>query len=179
MKLITSFYLPTTPHTTGKDNDMYGHVNNAVYYSFFDTCVNHFLINAAIGKRCHRTRDRKSMHVQRAFGLPGNPRHRPPRRQGWQFVNTVGMCSFSGRHGTKRRAWVLCARFREFCKQTHGVNTGANPGRCDTTASVINAGMKYKARRMIRLVLLFETRISPPGTGPTPLCISPVYGYTR
>eukprot|EP00475_Leptophrys_vorax_P009727 TRINITY_DN16438_c0_g1_i1.p1 TRINITY_DN16438_c0_g1~~TRINITY_DN16438_c0_g1_i1.p1 ORF type:complete len:166 (-),score=42.67 TRINITY_DN16438_c0_g1_i1:105-548(-) len=26
------------------DNDMYGHVNNVVYYSFFDTIVNHFLI---------------------------------------------------------------------------------------------------------------------------------------
>ena len=26
---------------------MYGHVNNAVYYAYFDTCVNHFLINEA------------------------------------------------------------------------------------------------------------------------------------
>jgi acyl-CoA thioester hydrolase len=26
------------------DNDVYGHVNNVVYYSWFDTVVNHFLV---------------------------------------------------------------------------------------------------------------------------------------
>src|SRR5277367_5784491 len=30
--------------TRWMDNDVYGHVNNVVYYSFFDTAVNHFLI---------------------------------------------------------------------------------------------------------------------------------------
>jgi acyl-CoA thioester hydrolase len=29
------------------DNDHYGHVNNVAYYSFFDTAVNGFLIQAA------------------------------------------------------------------------------------------------------------------------------------
>jgi acyl-CoA thioester hydrolase len=28
------------------DNDVYGHVNNVVYYSYFDTAVNGFLIDA-------------------------------------------------------------------------------------------------------------------------------------
>jgi acyl-CoA thioester hydrolase len=28
------------------DNDVYGHVNNVVYYSFFDTAVNGYLIEA-------------------------------------------------------------------------------------------------------------------------------------
>jgi acyl-CoA thioester hydrolase len=28
------------------DNDVYGHVNNVVYYSFFDTAVNRYLIEA-------------------------------------------------------------------------------------------------------------------------------------
>ena len=28
------------------DNDVYGHVNNVVYYSFFDTAVNRYLIQA-------------------------------------------------------------------------------------------------------------------------------------
>ncbi|MBX3552050.1 MAG: acyl-CoA thioesterase [Pseudolabrys sp.] len=28
------------------DNDVYGHVNNVVYYSFFDTVVNRYLIEA-------------------------------------------------------------------------------------------------------------------------------------
>jgi acyl-CoA thioester hydrolase len=30
------------------DNDMYGHVNNAQYYSFFDTAVNRWLIEAGL-----------------------------------------------------------------------------------------------------------------------------------
>ena len=28
------------------DNDVYGHVNNVIYYAFFDTAVNQFLIEA-------------------------------------------------------------------------------------------------------------------------------------
>jgi len=30
------------------DNDVYGHVNNVVYYSFFDTAVNQFLIEEGV-----------------------------------------------------------------------------------------------------------------------------------
>ena len=33
-----------TISTRWMDNDVYGHVNNVVYYSFFDTAVNHYLI---------------------------------------------------------------------------------------------------------------------------------------
>ncbi|GAB3827367.1 thioesterase family protein [Kribbella italica] len=41
----------TFPHfhaitTRWKDNDVYGHVNNVEYYSFFDTVINEFLIRA-------------------------------------------------------------------------------------------------------------------------------------
>jgi acyl-CoA thioester hydrolase len=32
--------------TRWMDNDIYGHVNNVVYYSFFDTAVNRYLIEA-------------------------------------------------------------------------------------------------------------------------------------
>jgi acyl-CoA thioester hydrolase len=32
--------------TRWEDNDVYGHVNNVVYYSFFDTAVNRYLIHA-------------------------------------------------------------------------------------------------------------------------------------
>lgn len=32
--------------TRWKDNDVYGHVNNVEYYSFFDTVINSFLIGA-------------------------------------------------------------------------------------------------------------------------------------
>jgi acyl-CoA thioester hydrolase len=38
-----------TPITTRwMDNDVYGHVNNGVYYSFFDTAVNRTLIDAGV-----------------------------------------------------------------------------------------------------------------------------------
>lgn len=39
------YFLPIT--TRWADNDIYGHINNVVYYSFFDTAVNHFLIHHA------------------------------------------------------------------------------------------------------------------------------------
>jgi acyl-CoA thioester hydrolase len=32
--------------TRWKDNDVYGHVNNVEYYSFFDTVINEFLIRS-------------------------------------------------------------------------------------------------------------------------------------
>ena len=37
------YFLPIA--TRWMDNDTYGHVNNVVYYSYFDTVVNHFLID--------------------------------------------------------------------------------------------------------------------------------------
>ena len=32
--------------TRWMDNDLYGHINNVVYYSFFDTVINQYLIRA-------------------------------------------------------------------------------------------------------------------------------------
>ena len=34
-------------NTRWMDNDVYGHVNNVTYYSYFDTVVNHYLIEHA------------------------------------------------------------------------------------------------------------------------------------
>lgn len=34
--------------TRWMDNDVYGHVNNVVYYSYFDTAVNRLLIDAGV-----------------------------------------------------------------------------------------------------------------------------------
>ena len=36
------YVLPIT--TRWMDNDVYGHVNNVVYYSYFDTVINRYLI---------------------------------------------------------------------------------------------------------------------------------------
>ena len=35
----------TTIDTRWSDNDMYGHVNNAIYYNYIDSVVNKYLIN--------------------------------------------------------------------------------------------------------------------------------------
>lgn len=49
--------VPTTradyPHflsisTRWSDNDVYGHINNVVYYSYFDTVVNEYLLRAGV-----------------------------------------------------------------------------------------------------------------------------------
>lgn len=37
------YIVPIT--TRWSDNDIYGHVNNVAYYSYFDTAANHFLIH--------------------------------------------------------------------------------------------------------------------------------------
>lgn len=34
--------------TRWMDNDAYGHINNVVYYSYFDTAVNHYLLEAGV-----------------------------------------------------------------------------------------------------------------------------------
>ncbi|MFZ6750632.1 acyl-CoA thioesterase [Undibacterium sp. Ren11W] len=44
---LRSAYLHFQPITTRwHDNDIYGHVNNVVYYSYFDSAVNAYLIEA-------------------------------------------------------------------------------------------------------------------------------------
>ncbi|MBV9511111.1 MAG: acyl-CoA thioesterase [Caulobacteraceae bacterium] len=42
-------YVRFVPITTRwMDNDVYGHVNNVIYYAFFDTAVNQLLIEAGV-----------------------------------------------------------------------------------------------------------------------------------
>ncbi|VXB26530.1 thioesterase family protein [Aeromicrobium sp. 9AM] len=45
-RLRSDFTVLRTITTRWEDEDVYGHVNNVVYYSFFDTAVNGFLIEA-------------------------------------------------------------------------------------------------------------------------------------
>ncbi|CAM4567839.1 unnamed protein product, partial [Lepidochelys olivacea] len=42
-RAMYAYFLPI--QTRWQDNDQYGHVNNAAYYSYFDTIINHFLIS--------------------------------------------------------------------------------------------------------------------------------------
>ncbi|MCW2841872.1 MAG: 4-hydroxybenzoyl-CoA thioesterase [Aeromicrobium sp.] len=46
LRLRTAFPVLRTITTRWQDEDVYGHVNNVVYYSYFDTAVNGFLIDA-------------------------------------------------------------------------------------------------------------------------------------
>ena len=46
-RLRADFPVLRTISTRWEDEDIYGHVNNVVYYSFFDTAVNGFLIEAS------------------------------------------------------------------------------------------------------------------------------------
>ena len=40
----TDFVAFEEVHSRWNDNDVYGHINNVVYYAFFDTAVNRYLI---------------------------------------------------------------------------------------------------------------------------------------
>jgi acyl-CoA thioester hydrolase len=42
------YYYFQSMTTRWKDNDVYQHVNNAVYYSFFDTVVNNYLLETGV-----------------------------------------------------------------------------------------------------------------------------------
>lgn len=43
---LSAFPHSRTLQTRWADNDLYGHINNVVYYSYFDTVVNSYLIEA-------------------------------------------------------------------------------------------------------------------------------------
>ncbi|MDT0596223.1 acyl-CoA thioesterase [Glaciecola petra] len=45
--LLTDYPICIELDTRWMDNDIYGHVNNVVYYSYFDTIVNRYLIEKA------------------------------------------------------------------------------------------------------------------------------------
>ena len=74
----------TTIATRWMDNDLYGHVNNAVYYSFFDTVINNYLIGARRARylrRCaDRSRRRDTLQFSSSVGL-SRPDHRRPARR--------------------------------------------------------------------------------------------------
>ena len=44
LKIKKKFKVFFKINTRWSDNDVYHHVNNVVYYSYFDTAVNNFLI---------------------------------------------------------------------------------------------------------------------------------------
>jgi acyl-CoA thioester hydrolase len=63
------------------DNDAYGHVNNVVYYSWFDTAVNAHLIEPGVLDihHGHRPGGRDALQLLRPAGLPAAGGGRPAR----------------------------------------------------------------------------------------------------
>ena len=59
--------IPTRWH----DNDVYGHVNNVVYYSWFDTAVNAWLVERSfldiVGSRPLGSSSRRAAPISRAW----------------------------------------------------------------------------------------------------------------
>jgi|SRR5699024_9957227 len=47
-QLRSQFKVFIPMQTRWSDNDVYGHINNVVYYSYFDTAVNQFLIEQGL-----------------------------------------------------------------------------------------------------------------------------------
>jgi acyl-CoA thioester hydrolase len=47
-QLRSDYAHQSTITTRWMDNDIYGHVNNVTYYSYFDTAVNRYLIEAGV-----------------------------------------------------------------------------------------------------------------------------------
>ena len=48
--------------TRWMDNDMFGHINNVIYYSFFDTAVTSFLIESGCLKLKNNPMTKLGMH---------------------------------------------------------------------------------------------------------------------
>ena len=71
--------------TRWMDNDVYGHINNVVYYSFFDTAVNGYLIERGAldiaRRRGDRPGGRDALQLLRAAAVPAARRGRRARRR--------------------------------------------------------------------------------------------------
>ncbi|MCB1837983.1 MAG: acyl-CoA thioesterase [Alcanivoracaceae bacterium] len=82
------YFVPIT--TRWHDNDLYGHVNNVTYYSYFDSVANHYLIH--VGKL--------DIHHGQVIGLVVNsgcsyhaPLEFPDELEGGLRINRLGNSS--------------------------------------------------------------------------------------
>jgi len=118
--LPRSAYRAFRPITTRwMDNDVYGHVNNVVYYSWFDTAVNAHLIEQGV-LDIHNGETigggGNAVQLLCAFGFPANHRSGHSRGASRQFK-----CSLRGGFVCSRRRTHCCARALCAClrEQSH------------------------------------------------------------
>ena len=91
--------------TRWNDNDLYGHVNNVVYYAYFDTVINRFLVEAGLdwsGARPSASASSRSAPTRRQPPFP--TRSRPGC--GWRSWATAA-CATSSASSARDR---LCAQ---------------------------------------------------------------------
>ena len=101
----------------GCDNDVYGHVNNVVYYSWFDTAVNAYLIeqgaldiHAGPGDRAG---DRDTVQLLRTPGFSANRARRVCAWRIWARSSVryeVGLFADDGGSGRSLRTFCACLR---------------------------------------------------------------------
>lgn len=82
------WFLPLT--TRWMDNDIYGHINNVIYYAYFDTVANNYLI-AECGLDIHAGREigyivHSQCHYKQGLAFPD-------RLEGGLRVNRIGTSS--------------------------------------------------------------------------------------
>jgi acyl-CoA thioester hydrolase len=82
--------------TRWMDNDIYGHVNNVVYYSYFDTVINTYLI------------ERGGLDIQAADGIVGiTPETHCNFRDSFSFPETVEAGLSVGRLGARSVKYLI------------------------------------------------------------------------
>ena len=102
--------------TRWMDNDVYGHVNNVVYYAFFDTAVNAALIEA--GLLDPATSDIIGLVVETGcryaapLGFPGDIDAGHPRRKARHVERALRGRPVRGGRGDGGRRGLLRARLR-------------------------------------------------------------------
>ena len=93
--------------TRWMDNDVYGHVNNVVYYAYFDTVINRYLIDEGgldiARRRDHRALRRVALRVPAAHRLPRRDRRGPARRPPRPHERALRDRHLRARRATSRR----------------------------------------------------------------------------
>ena len=79
--------------TRWKDNDVFGHINNAVYNAWMDTAVTHFLpraLSRVAGYARHSRGGRDAFHLSPLNRASGRDPSRVSRGTNWQQFGAVG-----------------------------------------------------------------------------------------
>jgi hypothetical protein len=108
-------------NTRWSDNDIYGHVNNVAYYSYFDTAANRYLIEEG-------GLDISNADVVGYVVNSGCQYHAPITYPEGQQLGAVRYCHFQGGGGPGRRPRALRPRICGPRGRSLGADTGKPAG---------------------------------------------------